>query len=50
MKAWEAAFVRFMETTHPEIGRDITEKKTIAAETEAKLKDAVQQFNSGWQG
>jgi len=49
MKAWEAAFVRFMETAHPEIGQDIGAKKAVSPETEAKLKDAVQQFNSGWQ-
>ncbi len=50
MKAWETAFLRFMETSHPEIGQDIAARKAITPETEAKLKDAIQQFNSGWQG
>jgi F-type H+/Na+-transporting ATPase subunit alpha len=50
MKAWEAAFVRFMETSYPEVGRDIDEKKLISPENEARLKEAVQAFNAGWQG
>ena len=50
MKAWEAAFLRFMETSHPEVGQDIEAKKLVSPETEARLKDALQQFNSGWQG
>jgi F-type H+-transporting ATPase subunit alpha len=50
MKAWEAAFVRFLETSYPGIGRDIAAKKVISDEIEAQLKDAVQAFNAGWQG
>ncbi len=50
MKNWEAGFRRFMETTHPEIGRDIAEKKLIAPESEARLKEAIKTFNAGWQG
>jgi F-type H+-transporting ATPase subunit alpha len=50
MKNWEAGFRRFMETSHPEIGRDIAEKKLIAPETEEKLKEAIKAFNAGWQG
>ena len=50
MKAWEAAFLRFMETSYPEIGKDIAEKKIIAEDNEARLKDAIQAFSAGWQG
>ncbi len=50
MKNWEAGFRRFMETSHPELGRDIAQKKLIAPETEAKLKEAIKAFNAGWQG
>ena len=50
MKAWEAGFLRFMETSNPEIGRDIAEKKIIAPESEARLKEAIKAFNAGWQG
>ena len=50
MKAWEAAFLRFMETSYPEIGKDIGEKKAMAEDTEARLKDALKAFSAGWQG
>ena len=50
MKAWEAAFLRFMEVSHPEVGQDIGAKKLVSPETEARLKDALQQFSAGWQG
>jgi F-type H+-transporting ATPase subunit alpha len=50
MKAWEAAFLRFMETSYPEIGKDIAEKKVITDENEARLKDALKAFHAGWQG
>jgi F-type H+-transporting ATPase subunit alpha len=50
MRNWEAGFRRFMETSHPEIGRDIAEKKQITSETEEKLKEAIRAFNAGWQG
>ena len=49
MKTWETAFLRFMETSNPEIGRDIAEKKLVTPETEEKLKEAVRAFNAGWQ-
>ncbi|MGH2520931.1 MAG: F0F1 ATP synthase subunit alpha [Anaerolineales bacterium] len=50
MKAWEAGFLRFMETSNPEIGRDIAEKKVITPENEERLKEAIKAFNAGWQG
>jgi F-type H+-transporting ATPase subunit alpha len=50
MKNWEAGFRRFMETSHPEVGRDIAEKKLITPETEEKLKEAIKAFMAGWQG
>jgi F-type H+-transporting ATPase subunit alpha len=49
VRAWEAAFIRFMETSHPEIGKDIAEKKQITPDTEARLREAIKEFNSGWQ-
>ena len=49
MKAWEAAFLRFMEVSNPEVGQDIGAKKLVSPETEARLKDALQQFGAGWQ-
>jgi len=50
MREWEAAFRRFMETSYPDIGREITAKNILTPENEARLKDAVAAFNAGWQG
>jgi F-type H+-transporting ATPase subunit alpha len=50
MKVWETAFLRFMETSYPDVGKDIAEKKIIAPEAEAQLKEALKAFNSTWQG
>lgn len=49
MKAWENALLRFMESSYPEIGRDIAEKKIITDETRAKLVSALENFSSTWQ-
>ncbi len=48
VKAWEHEFLRYMETSHPEVGHKIAEKKAIAPETETKLREALQAFNAGW--
>jgi len=48
VKAWEVAFLRNMETAHPEVGRSIAEKKAITPDTETKLREAIQAFNAGW--
>jgi F-type H+-transporting ATPase subunit alpha len=48
VKAWENAFLRYMESSHPDIGKDIQEKKLITPETEARLREAIQGFNAGW--
>ncbi|MDI6695609.1 MAG: F0F1 ATP synthase subunit alpha [Anaerolineales bacterium] len=49
MRAWETAFLRYMETSHPEIGRDIAEKKRITDETMAALRSALDEFTRTWQ-
>ncbi len=49
MRAWEMAVVRYMETAHPEIGKDIGEKKRITDETQARLRAALETFTSTWQ-
>ncbi len=48
VKAWEQAVLRYIESSFPEIGRDINEKKMLSPETEAKLREALQTFNSTW--
>jgi F-type H+-transporting ATPase subunit alpha len=48
MRRWETDLIRFMETSHPEIGKEIAEQKRISDENEARLKDALTAFNSTW--
>ncbi len=48
MAEWESAFLRYMDTAHPEVGRDIVEKKRITEETEAALKAATESFMATW--
>ncbi len=48
MKAWETAFLRFMETSYPEVGQDIATRKQISDETRPRLEDALKAFNAGW--
>jgi F-type H+-transporting ATPase subunit alpha len=38
-----------METSHPEIGKDIAEKARITEETESKLNQVLDTFTSTWQ-
>lgn len=48
MKEWEANLLRFMDTSYPEIGKDIEEKKQITPENEAKLRTAIKSFMAAW--
>jgi len=49
MKAWEQSLLRYMETSHPEIGRSIAENKRILPEIEQKLHAALEAFMSTFQ-
>ena len=49
MKRWESELVRFMETSHAEIGKEIAEKKRLAPELESTLRSALDAFVSTWQ-
>jgi len=49
MRAWEADVLRFLETSHPQVGKDIAEKKQISEETEKKLRAALDTFKLTWQ-
>lgn len=49
MRAWETSLLRFLETSYPEIGRDIAEKKVITPENEARLRAAIEAFMATWQ-
>ena len=48
VKAWEAALLRSMETSFPDILKDIAQRKIITPETEAKLRQAIDTFNRSW--
>ncbi len=49
VRTWEAALLRFMEASYPDINKDILEKKQITADNEKKLRQAIDTFNSSWQ-
>jgi F-type H+-transporting ATPase subunit alpha len=48
MRVWEQGFVRFIETSYPEIARSIAAEKRINEDTENRLKDALKAYNAGW--
>lgn len=49
MRTWETSLIRFMETSHPEIGRSIAENKRITDDNEKALRAALETFKSTWQ-
>ena len=49
MRAWELALLRFMSTTHPEVGKSIAENKRITDENMAALRSALDEFSLAWQ-
>jgi F-type H+-transporting ATPase subunit alpha len=49
MRQWENDLKKYMDASHPEIGKDIAEKKAISPETEKKLREALTAFKSSWQ-
>jgi F-type H+-transporting ATPase subunit alpha len=48
MNEWEAALIRYLEASHPEILKDIDQKKILADENQAKLREAITTFNRSW--
>ena len=48
MMKWETDLIRYLSTSHPELGRDITEKKQITPETDKKLREALEAFKVTW--
>ncbi len=48
VKEWEAAMLRYMETSHPEIVKAIAEQKRLSDELKAKLNEALTAFNATW--
>jgi len=49
MPRWQSDLLRFMESSYPEIGRDISEKKLISDSTRGNLTKALNAFRHSWQ-
>jgi len=50
MSQWQSALIRFMETSYPEIGKDIVAKNLISDDNRAALAKALDGFRAGWTG
>jgi F-type H+-transporting ATPase subunit alpha len=48
MAEWEAEFLRYMASSHPDIVKTIDDEKRLSEKTEEKLHKAVQDFNKTW--
>jgi F-type H+-transporting ATPase subunit alpha len=48
IKAWEAALLRYMNSTNPEVGRSIAENKSILKDNEALLRQVLDTFRATW--
>jgi F-type H+/Na+-transporting ATPase subunit alpha len=49
MKKWEADVLRYLATSHPDLGKDIAQAKRISEDTEKKLRAALATFQATWQ-
>jgi F-type H+-transporting ATPase subunit alpha len=50
MRQWELDVVRYMDTSHPEIGKSITAENKITDDNRAALSKALDAFKNSWQG
>jgi F-type H+-transporting ATPase subunit alpha len=50
MRQWEADLLRFMSSSHPEIGKEIVEKKVLDDDLRSRMSKAFETFASTWQG
>jgi len=49
MSQWQADLIKFMESSHPEIGREISDRKMITDSNRENLTKALDAFLRGWQ-
>jgi len=49
MAQWQTDLLKFMESSHPEIGRDIVEKRIITDSTRTNMTKALDAFRHSWQ-
>jgi F-type H+-transporting ATPase subunit alpha len=45
---WEASMLRYMEASHADLLKEIRTEKKLSDELKAKLKSAIESFNSTW--
>jgi F-type H+-transporting ATPase subunit alpha len=50
VRGWEISMLKYIETSYPDLTKDIATRKQITPETAEKLKQALQTFNSSWVG
>lgn len=48
MRHWETSLFKYMDNTHPDIGKSIVSEKRINTETEEKLVQALTTFATTW--
>jgi F-type H+-transporting ATPase subunit alpha len=48
MFQWQSELLRYMESSYPEISKDITEKKMITDQNRERLMQALDSFRAGW--
>jgi F-type H+/Na+-transporting ATPase subunit alpha len=49
MAQWQSDLLKFMESSHPEVGRDIVEKKMITDTNRTNMAKALDAFRHSWQ-
>ncbi len=49
MAQWQADLIRYMETSCPEVGKDIVTRKVITDDNRVALTRALDAFRAGWQ-
>ncbi len=49
MAQWQSDLLKFMESSYPEIGKNIVEKKMITDDNRVNLTKALDAFRTGWQ-
>jgi F-type H+-transporting ATPase subunit alpha len=45
---WKEEFLHYMDTARPEVGQTIMNSYQITEETEAALREALEDFNANW--
>jgi F-type H+-transporting ATPase subunit alpha len=49
MREWETSLLRFLATSHPQVGRSIAEEKRITDDNRIALLQALDEFRMTWQ-